>query len=463
MLDCFAPRPSPETVPVVPVGAADLKKRLEAGSTRTVAWLESTGFKAKAGQIALLPGRNGRLARVFVGTDGGAGAEDSLWALADLPSRLPAGRYALDAKYDRRQATRAALGWALGHYAFGRYRKRERKPIDLVWPRAADRDHVVHVAEAVYLVRDLINTPAADLGPAELADAAKALARRHRAQCSVIVGDALLKRDYPMIHAVGKGSARAPRLIDISWGPARAPRVTLVGKGVCFDSGGYDLKPSAGMKLMKKDMGGAAHALGLASLIMASKLRLRLRVLIPAVENMVSGTAFRPLDVLRTRKGLTVEIGNTDAEGRLILADALAEADRDKPELLVDFATLTGAARVALGPDLPALFTDHDDLADDLLRHGRDEADPMWRLPLWRPYRPGLDSKVADLNNISDSSFAGAITAALFLKEFVADTTRWAHFDLYAWNGRARPGRPEGGEAMALRAVYALIRERFGR
>ncbi len=459
MLDCFAPRPSPETVPIVPVGAADLKKRLEAQSTATVAWLESTGFKGKAGQLALLPGRNGRLARIFVGID----KEDPLWALADLPSRLPAGRYALDATYDRGQATRAALGWALGHYAFVRYRKRERKAIDLVWPRAADRDLVVHTAEAVYLVRDLINTPAADLGPAELAHAAKALARRHRAQCSVIVGDALLKRDYPMIHAVGKGSARAPRLIDIAWGPAKGPRVTLVGKGVCFDSGGYDLKPSSGMKLMKKDMGGAAHALGLASMIMASRLPVRLRVLIPAVENMVSGTAFRPLDVLRTRKGLTVEIGNTDAEGRLILADALAEADRDKPALLVDFATLTGAARVALGPDLPALFTDHDDLADDLLRHGREENDPMWRLPLWRAYRPGLDSKVADLNNISDSSFAGAIYAALFLKEFVADSTPWAHFDVYAWNSRPRPGRPEGGEAMALRAVYALIKARFGK
>jgi len=462
MLDCFAPRPSPETVPIVPivpVGAADLKKRLDAEATRTVAWLESTGFKANPGQLALLPGATGRLARVFVGAE----PEDALWSLADLPSRLPAGRYSLDAKLDRRQATRAALGWALGSYAFTRYRKRERKAIDLVWPREADRDLVLHTAEAVYLVRDLVNTPAGDLGPAELAAAAKALARKHRATCSVIVGDALVKQNYPMIHAVGKGSAQAPRLIDIAWGPAKGPRVTLVGKGVCFDSGGLDLKPSSGMKLMKKDMGGAAHALGLAAMIMAARLPVRLRVLIPAVENMVSGNSFRPLDVLRTRKGLTVEIGNTDAEGRLILADALAEADRDKPDLLIDFATLTGAARVALGPDLPAMFTDQDDLAADLQRHAAAEADPIWRLPLWRPYRPGLDSKVADLNNIADSSFAGAIYAALFLKEFVSDGTPWAHFDLYAWNARSRPGRPEGGEAMALRGLFALIKERFGK
>jgi leucyl aminopeptidase len=422
-----------------------------------VAWLESTGFNGAAGQLALLPGDNGRLARVFVGTE----AEDWLWALGDLPTRLPAGRYALERADNPRQATRAALGWALGSYAFTRYRKRERKAIDLVWPKAADRDYVTRTAEAIYLVRDLVNTPAADLGPAELADAARALARKHRARFQVIVGEALLKRNFPMVHAVGKGSARAPRLIDIAWG-TRGPRITLVGKGVCFDSGGLDLKPSSGMKMMKKDMGGAAHALGLASMVMAAKLPVRLRVLIPAVENMVSGTSFRPLDVVPTRKGLTVEIGNTDAEGRLILADALALGDADKPALMIDFATLTGAARVALGPDLPALFTDHDDLANDILRHATAEADPAWRLPLWRGYRSGLDSKVADLNNISESGFAGAIYAALFLKEFVSDTTPWAHFDIYAWNNRTRPGRPEGGEAMVLRGLFALLKERFG-
>ncbi|MCC7048490.1 MAG: leucyl aminopeptidase family protein [Alphaproteobacteria bacterium] len=457
MLDCFAPRPSAEAVPILPVAATALKRILDREPTRVVAWLESTGFTGAAGQVAMLPGDNGRLARVFVGVEG----DDLLWALGDLPGRLPAGRYRLDGAADARQATRAALGWALGSYAFTRYRKRERKAIDLVWPKEANRDHVQHAAEAVYLVRDLINTPAADMGPAELADAARALARKHGAKIQVTVGDQLLKHNFPMVHAVGKGSARAPRMIDLSWG-ARGPRITLVGKGVCFDSGGLDLKPSSGMKMMKKDMGGAAHALGLASMIMAAKLPVRLRVIVPAVENMVSGTSFRPLDVVPTRKGLTVEIGNTDAEGRLILADALALGDADKPALMIDFATLTGAARVALGPDLPALFTDNDDLANDIQRHATAEADSAWRLPLWRGYRSGLDSKVADLNNIADSGFAGAIYAALFLKEFVSDTTPWAHFDLYAWNSRARPGRPEGGEAVMLRALFALVKERFG-
>ncbi len=458
MLDCFAPRPSAETVSITPVAAADLKKLLNRESTRTVAWLESTGFTGAVGQVAMLPGEKGRLARVFVGAD----AKDWLWALGDLPSRLPAGRYELDGG-DKHQATRAALGWALGGYAFSRYRKRERKAIDLVWPKAADRDFVERTAEAIFLVRDLVNTPAADLGPAELADAARVLARKHKAKVDVIVGEALLKKNFPMVYAVGKGSARAPRLIDMTWGPAKAPRVTLVGKGVCFDSGGLDLKPSSGMKMMKKDMGGAAHALGLAAMIMAAKLPVRLRVVIPAVENMVSGNSFRPLDVIPTRKGKTVEIGNTDAEGRLILADALTLADGDKPALMIDFATLTGAARVALGPDLPAMFTDDDGLAADLARHAEAEADPMWRLPLWAGYREGLSSKVADLNNIAESGFAGAIYAALFLKEFVTDTKAWVHFDLYAWNGRTRPGRPEGGEAMTLRALYALVEDRFGK
>ena len=459
MLDCFAPRASAETVSITPVAAAELKKLLDRESTKVAAWLESTGFTGAVGQVAMLPDKSGRLARVFVGAD----AKDWLWALGDLPARLPAGRYELAASADQRQATRAALGWALGSYAFTRYRKRERKAIDLVWPKAADRDLVQHTAEAIWLVRDLVNTPAADLGPAELADAAKSLAKKHGAKFDVIVGEALLKKNFPMVYAVGKGSARAPRLIDFSWGPAKAPRVTLVGKGVCFDSGGLDLKPSSGMKMMKKDMGGAAHALGLASMIMAAKLPVRLRVVIPAVENMVSGNSFRPLDVIPTRKGKTVEIGNTDAEGRLILADALTLADGDKPDLMIDFATLTGAARVALGPDLPAMFTDDEKLAGDLMRHATAEADPMWRLPMWAGYRSGLDSKVADLNNISDSGFAGAIYAALFLKEFVSDTPAWVHFDLYAWNARARPGRPEGGEAMTLRTLYALIEDRFGK
>jgi leucyl aminopeptidase len=300
------------------------------------------------------------------------------------------------------------------------------------------------------------------MGPAELADAAAAVARQAGARCTVIVGDDLLKENYPTIHAVGRGSARAPRLVDITWGEADAPKLTLVGKGVCFDSGGLDIKSSSNMRLMKKDMGGAATMLGLAAAVMDSGLKLRLRLLIPAVENFISATSFRPLDVIRTRKGTTVEVGNTDAEGRLILCDALAEADAEKPALLIDAATLTGAARVALGPDLPALFCNDDKLADALLRAGEAEADPLWRLPLWQPYRRMLDSKIADINNVSESGFAGAILAALYLQEFVARETPWAHLDLYAWNSTARPGRPEGGEALGLRALLTLIRQRFG-
>jgi leucyl aminopeptidase len=311
-------------------------------------------------------------------------------------------------------------------------------------------------------VRDLINTPAEEMGPAELALAAEQLAAEHGARCTVLVGDELLKNNYPMIHAVGRGSARAPRLIDIVWGDPKAPKLTLVGKGVCFDSGGLDLKTAQGMRMMKKDMGGSATVLGLASAIMDAGLPVRLRVLVPAVENFVSATSYRPLDVIRTRKGLTVEIGNTDAEGRLILCDALAEADSEHPALIIDMATLTGAARVALGPELPALFVNDDATATALLDAGSAENDPFWRMPLWKPYRKLIDSKVADLNNVSESGFAGAVIAALYLAEFVSPSTPWAHIDTYAWNATSRPGRPEGAEALGLRALYAAIQRRFG-
>jgi leucyl aminopeptidase len=315
---------------------------------------------------------------------------------------------------------------------------------------------VTREAEAIFLGRDLINTPAGDLLPSGLAQAAEDLAKRHGAEFREIVGADLLSMGYPAIHAVGRASADAPRLIDIGWGSLAHPRVTLVGKGVCFDSGGLDIKPAAGMQLMKKDMGGAAAVLALAHMIMAADLKLRLRVLVPAVENAIAGNAFRPLDVLGTRKGLTVEVGNTDAEGRLILADALTEADSEKPALLIDCATLTGAARVALGPELPALFARQDALADRLLGCGRAVADPLWRLPLWPGYRKTLDSKVADLSSTGESALHGAITAALFLAEFVDPATQWVHLDIYAWNAKTRPGRPEGGEPSAVRALYEL-------
>ncbi|WP_299620194.1 M17 family metallopeptidase [Pelagibius sp.] len=427
---------------------------LKAQSAPRRAWVAQSGFKARPGETCLLPSAEGGLEEVLLILD----EEEPIWSFAALPGTLPPGTYHLAPALRPAAATRAALGWWLGTYAFSRYKENNREFARLVWPKAADQDLVAHTAEAIFLTRDLINTPANDMGPAELADAAKALARRHRAKCSVIVGDALLRKNYPAVHAVGRASTDEPRLIDLRWG-TRGPKVTLVGKGVCFDSGGLDLKPAAGMKLMKKDMGGAAHVLGLASLIMAQKLQVRLRVLVPAVENAVSGNAFRPLDVLQTRKGLTVEIGNTDAEGRLILCDALAEGDSESPDLMIDFATLTGAARVALGTDLPAFFCNDDKLAGAVLRQGAAEHDPVWRMPLHKPYRQGLDSKVADLNNISNSPYGGAIVAALFLENFVSPATRWAHFDIMAWNPAGRPGRPEGGEAMGLRAVYAAIAE----
>jgi leucyl aminopeptidase len=331
-----------------------------------------------------------------------------------------------------------------------------------VWPENADRGRVERLAAAVFLARDLANTPAGDLGPEELAGEAMRVAKAAGARHRVIVGDDLLAENYPTIHAVGRASTRAPRLVDIVWGDEAAPKVTLVGKGVCFDTGGLDLKTASGMRLMKKDMGGAAIVLGLAQAIMDTGLPVRLRVLLPCVENAVSGNAMRPLDIVRTRKGLTVEVGNTDAEGRLILCDALAEASTENPELLIDMATLTGAARVALGPELAALFCNDQALAKGLLAAAVAEEDPMWRMPLWRPYRKMIDSKVADINNVSESTHAGAITAALYLQEFVDPGIPWAHLDVMAWNPQSRPGRPEGAEATALRALYAHIAQRFG-
>jgi leucyl aminopeptidase len=420
-------------------------------------WVTANGFRGEAGNLIVLPDSNGAIAGVLVGWN----PAEPIWALGGLSEVLPAGSYALATALTRDSATRVALGWAMGAYAFTRYKRRSRASGELAWPVEADRAEVERLARGICLARDLINTPAEEMGPAELAGAAETVAGERGASCKVLVGDALLQNNYPMIHAVGRGSARAPRLVDLTWGDPAAPKVTLVGKGVCFDSGGLDLKTAQGMRMMKKDMGGAATLLGLASAIMEAGLPVRLRLLIPAVENFVSGTSFRPLDVIRTRKGLTVEVGNTDAEGRLILCDALAEADSEQPALLIDAATLTGAARVALGPDLPALFTHDDDLAAALLAAGNAESDPFWRMPLWKPYRKLLESKVADLNNVSESGFAGAVIAALYLADFVAPTTPWAHIDTYAWNAATRPGRPEGGEALGLRSLYTAIKAKF--
>ncbi|HEX3535161.1 MAG TPA: leucyl aminopeptidase family protein [Stellaceae bacterium] len=427
-------------------------------------WVSATGFTAEGGKLALVPDGSGGLGRVLVGIGEG---EAAMWALAGLPEVLPEGTYRLDGLPEGGDPTRIALGWALGTYAFNRYKekkggKEKNGGARLAWPDGAARGEVDRLAGAIFLARDLVNTPASDMGPAELAAEAARVAERAGAQCRTLVGDELLAENYPTIHAVGRASDRAPRLVDITWGKPDTPKVTLVGKGVCFDSGGLDLKPASGMKMMKKDMAGAAIMLALGQAIMAAKLPVRLRVLLPLVENAVSGNAMRPLDIIRTRKGLTVEIGNTDAEGRLILCDALAEASTENPALLIDAATLTGAARTALGPELPALFCSDDTLAAELIAAGMAEDDPLWRMPLWRPYRRLLDSKAADLNNVSDGPHAGAITAALYLQEFVEPGIPWAHLDVMAWNTRSRPGRPEGAEAQTLRALYAHIAKRFG-
>ncbi len=386
-----------------------------------------------------------------------AAIEPGTWGLAKLAETLPEGSYRLAG------ADASALGWLLGQYRFDRYRKaKDTGPRVLLTQDVAGIGPAVRLASATAMVRDLVNTGASDMGPAELEAEAEALARRHGATVATTRGDALAS-GYPMIHAVGQAAARdrAPRLIELEWGDPAHPRIALVGKGVSFDTGGLDIKPSAGMRLMKKDMGGAAHALALASLIMDARLPVRLHLLIPAVENAISGNAFRPGDVLATRLGLTVENTNTDAEGRLVLGDALAKAVEGAPALLLDFATLTGAARVALGPDLPPLFTDDEALAADLLAAGGAEDDPMWRLPLWDAYDEMLKSDIADMVNAPEGGFAGAITAALFLRRFVG-TTSWAHLDVFAWRPTAKPGRPKGGEAYALRAAFAMLAKRYG-
>ncbi|HEY3909415.1 MAG TPA: leucyl aminopeptidase family protein [Stellaceae bacterium] len=449
-------------IPIVALSKERLASWLEAAPEPQRNWLRAIGFSADAGKFALVPGETGGLGRVLVGLGASGDGTPPVWTLAGLPRTLPEGSYRLEQPPGGADPARLALGWALGTYAFSRYHAKPANPAALVWPEGADRGQVERVASAVFLARDLVNTPAGDLGPEELAAAAVQVAETAGACHRVIVGDELLAENYPTIHAVGRASTRAPRLVDITWGAPSAPKLTLVGKGVCFDSGGLDLKTAAGMRLMKKDMAGAAIMLGLARAVMDAELPVRLRVLLPCVENSVSGNAMRPMDVVRTRKGLTVEIGNTDAEGRLILCDALAEASTERPALLIDMATLTGAARVALGPELAALFCNNETLAQGLLGAAEAEADPMWRMPLWRPYRRMLDSKVADLNNVSEGPHAGAITAALYLQEFVEPEIPWAHLDVMAWNPQSRPGRPEGAEATALRALYTYIAQRFG-
>jgi leucyl aminopeptidase len=450
--------PSATSIPLRPLRRDELAPWFANQPESVTRWVNSIGFEAKPGTTCLVPGDDGNIREVLVGLG------ETLWDWASLSTVLPAHAYHLAGELTDEQANHAALGWALGTYRFDRLKKSEDKDHALLaWPEACDRRQVASAARATFLVRDLINTPASHMGPTELAASANKTAEDHGATMRVLVGDELLDKGFPAIHAVGRAATpeRAPRLIDLTWGEPSHPKVTLVGKGVCFDTGGLDLKSAAHMKLMKKDMGGSAHVLGVASMIMDAALPVRLRVLIPAVENSVSAAALRPLDVIPTRKGTTIEIGNTDAEGRVILADALTEASAEAPELLVDFATLTGAARIALGAELPALYANDEATAAALLAHGERASDPLWRMPLYKPYRRLIDGKVADITNSADSPLGGSITAALFLQEFVEPDIPWIHIDVMAWNTSSRPGRPEGGEAMGMRAVYALIKQKF--
>lgn len=426
-------------------------------------WLKEMGFEGKANQQIVLPSADGGIGGVVFGLGDGAAdvpSGPSELLLGHLAQTLPPGTYRLGQTPQNPEL--AAMAWGLGSYRYRRYKGTTCEPLPrLRLPGGTDGGAVINSVNAVWHGRDLINTPASDLGPEELEVAARDLAKDYGADVTVITGDELLAKNFPMIHAVGRASHRAPRLIDMTWGRPGAPAVTLVGKGICFDTGGLDIKPAAGMLLMKKDMGGAAAALTLAQMIMGQKLDVRLRVLIAAAENSVSGNAFRPGDVLTSRAGTTVEIGNTDAEGRLILADALTFADEEEPQNVFVFATLTGSARVALGPDLPAFFSDDDAFSANLVAVSAQEGDPVWRLPLWSGYEPKLESQVADMNNIWNSPFAGAIVAALFLKRFVKKARRFAHFDLYCWRPSATALGPQGGEPQAARGLFAVLKKEF--
>jgi leucyl aminopeptidase len=448
--------PSPAAIPILLVTTSALEQALKSLPPAARHFAKAADFSAKAGKLLLVPDGDGKITHVLFGIEDASDPARDPFRAGQLPALLPPGTYRFaDGAGDTRLA---ALAFALGTYRFARYRKAETPPAKLA---IADATDISRMADAVAMARDLINTPSNDMGPEELEAAARSLAQRFGATVESIVGDDLLQKNFPLVHAVGRASPRAPRLIDLNWGNASHPKITLVGKGVCFDTGGLDLKPSSSMLMMKKDMGGAASVLALAQMIMDAKLKIRLRVLIPAVENSVAGNAFRPLDVYPSRKGITVEIGNTDAEGRLVLADALTYACEDKPDLLVDFGTLTGAARVALGPELPPFYTKDDTLAADVARVAMAENDPLWRMPLWAPYDSWLDGKTATLNNVSSGGFAGSIVCALFLQRFVEPQTKWLHADIYAWSS-GKPGRPEGAECQAARALYRLLAERHG-
>lgn len=454
----FAP-PSDDAIPLFAVYSDDLTARLASLPIEAASWLRAVGFDASIGAMAVLPNPDGTIKSGYVGL-GAQGQSRVRFPLSAGATKLPAGIYTTETTLTGPALDEAALGLLLSAYRFDRYKTGTVGKLSFIAPAGVDAARIEALAAGEALTRDLINTPASDMGPDELEAAARTLANDHGATCSVIKGDDLLVQGFPLIHAVGRASPRAPRLIDMTWG-SRGPTLTLVGKGVCFDTGGLNLKPGASMGLMKKDMGGAATVLGLAHMIMASKLELRLRVLIPAVENSVDGSAFRPGDVLNSRKGLTVEINNTDAEGRLVLADALALADESKPDHIISMATLTGAARVAVGPDLAPFYTTDDAMAHALPQAAAEAADPVWQMPFHDPYESMIEPQIADLDNAPSGGFAGSITAALFLRRFVTDTP-YTHFDIYGWNPTSAPARPKGGAGMGARAILTALPDVLG-
>lgn len=454
-LTCFVTNASQAALPVILIPRQQFPAWLSKQKKVVKNWLTTSNFRAETGSICFIPAESGKLSSVLCCI----ADEKDFWSVGALPFTLPTGVYFFDTRLTKLE--NFAIAWGLGAYQFIRYKKATQSPAQLMLPKGIDQHVVMNIVHSIYLVRDLINVPTEDMGPSELAKITVDLGKHYKATVKQIVGQDLLKTHYASIYTVGRASNDPPRLLDLQWGNKNHPKVTLVGKGVCFDSGGLDIKPSSAMLLMKKDMAGAAHVLGLARMIMQAKLPIRLRVLIPAVENAISGNAYRPGDIIKSRKGITIEVGNTDAEGRVILADALTEAVSEKPDLLIDIATLTGAARVAVGTEISALFSNHDEFAEEIVQHAKREVDPIWRLPLYMPYREMLNSPIADINNVGADVYAGAITAALFLKEFVPDDVPWLHFDMMAWNLRTRPGRPHGGEAMALRALFSYLTHKY--
>jgi len=457
MTDCFIYGGRSTATPIVLVTTSSYNRTAKKLSKQHAKWLEQNAFCGKAGTLCALPDKNGVIEKYFVGV----ASVDNMFAVADLPKRLPAGQYSLEGAGVRANLTALAIGWGLGSYVFDRYKKCQQTEAKLKLANSADHQRIQETIAASYRVRDLINTPAEDMMPQHLSAVMAELAQTHAAEFSEIVGDDLLAENYPCIHTVGRASIHPPRLVDLRWGNKKHPLVTLVGKGISFDSGGLDIKPAAGMRYMKKDMGGAAHAIGLAQLIMALELPVQLRLMVATAENAISSNAFRPGDVIRTRSGISVEIDNTDAEGRLVLCDALSDACEEEPDLLVDFATLTGAARVAVGTEIAAYFCNDRELASVVREAGETVSDPAWELPLHSGYTSFLKSHVADLQNAASTPFGGAITAALYLQNFVSDKTRWLHFDIMAWNTRARSGRPIGGEAMGLRAMFEALEQMY--